>query len=409
MARKLDVEELKHFARAQGLSIAPAEQEEFKALADALIDILDALESSGGGARLRLLEAVRDAGRPPEPAEDPYNAIVRWCRVEADHSGILAGKRIALKDSIGVAGIPLTCGSRVLSGFVPATDSIVAERILKAGGEIVAMTNMDDFALSAGGESSFYGPTLNPFDVSRTAGGSSGGVGCGTSLRPCRHQRRLRSGRIDSGAGRMVRRDRAQADSQPCPIHGHRRNRPDIRSRRSDGSIDRGRRSVASSNRRQGRCGPETARCPCARLRESNHGDTRRAVGVTLGVVTEAFSEEDRSAAGRRRGVEGTVDRFAELGARSADFDPGASARRRGILRHSDSRNDESARKRRKRLRLDRALLDRAAGRTRIRPSRAMRTIFPLRSRSTRSSAPTSKRSTPGRSTPRRRTFVRCW
>src|SRR4029077_9743967 len=74
-----------------------------------------------------------------------------------------------------IAGIPLTCGSRVLEGYVPAEDSVVIDRILRAGGQIVAVTNMDDLALSGGGESSWYGPTLNPWDETRSAGGSSGG------------------------------------------------------------------------------------------------------------------------------------------------------------------------------------------------------------------------------------------
>jgi amidase len=173
--RRLEVEELKQFARAKGLSIALGEQEQFKILSDALIDVLDTLDAQEV-APIPVLEAVRDPGRPPDPGEDPYNAIVRWCSVKAHTSGILSGKRLSLKDSIGVAGVPLTCGSRVLSGFVPASDSVLVERVLRAGGEIVALTNMDDFALSAGGESSFYGPTLNPFDSGRTAGGSSGGA-----------------------------------------------------------------------------------------------------------------------------------------------------------------------------------------------------------------------------------------
>lgn len=175
MQRRLEVEELKELAGAKGLSIAPGEQEQFKVLSDALIDVLDTLEAQES-APIPILEAVRDPGRPPDPSEDPYNAIVRWCRVAADTKGILSGKRISVKDSVGVAGVQLTCGSRVLSGFVPATDSVVVDRVLRAGGEIVALTNMDDFALSAGGESSFYGPTLNPFDSGRTAGGSSGGA-----------------------------------------------------------------------------------------------------------------------------------------------------------------------------------------------------------------------------------------
>src|SRR5438034_3506348 len=102
MVRTLGVEELKHFAQGQGFSIASDEQEEFKTLSDALIGILDGLDVQEVPPA-PVLEAVRDVGRPPEPGEDPYNAIVRWCRVEAGASGILSGKRISPKDSLGVA------------------------------------------------------------------------------------------------------------------------------------------------------------------------------------------------------------------------------------------------------------------------------------------------------------------
>ena len=89
--------------------------------------------------------------------------------------GPLAGMRIALKDSMALAGVPMTCGSRVLEGYVPSRDAVIVERLLAAGAEIVAITNMDDLAFSGGGDSSAYGATLCPFDPERTAGGSSGG------------------------------------------------------------------------------------------------------------------------------------------------------------------------------------------------------------------------------------------
>ena|ERR1039458_8665610 len=117
------------------------------------------------------------AGRRPEPREDPLNAIVRRCTVRAhDPRGPLAGMRLALKDSIAIAEIPLTAGSLLLGEYVPRADSVVTNRLLRTGAEIVAITNMDDLAFSGGGDSSAYGPTLNPFDRSRTAGGSSGGA-----------------------------------------------------------------------------------------------------------------------------------------------------------------------------------------------------------------------------------------
>jgi amidase len=175
MLRRLDAAQLTAYAAAKGISLTAEEQTELTVVSNSLIELLDALEQQEV-APLPVVEARRDPGRPPDAGEDPYNAVVRWCSVEADAGGLLSGTRVSLKDSIAAAGVPLTCGSRALAGFVPAADAVVVERVLHAGGEIVAMTNMDDFALSAGGESSYYGPTLNPFDARRTAGGSSGGA-----------------------------------------------------------------------------------------------------------------------------------------------------------------------------------------------------------------------------------------
>ena len=103
-------------------------------------------------------------------------------------------------------GIPLTCGSRVLQGFVPAEDSVVADRILRAGGEVVAITNMDDLAFSGGGDSSWYGPTLNPWDAEPDGGRVLQRLGGGALLRRDRRLGRRRPGRLDPRAGVVVRR-----------------------------------------------------------------------------------------------------------------------------------------------------------------------------------------------------------
>lgn len=165
---RTDVERL---SRSAGFGIADAEAGEYLALTEYLLGILDELAEEPRPTRA----VGRDAGHAPAPGEDPLNAIVRWCRVEPVGEGILSGKRVALKDSIAVAGLPMTCGSRIFEEYVPERDAIVTERILAAGGEIVAITNMDDLAFSGGGDTSAYGATLCPFDRTRTAGGSSSG------------------------------------------------------------------------------------------------------------------------------------------------------------------------------------------------------------------------------------------
>ena len=69
----------------------------------------------------------------------------------------------------------MTCGSTVLQGFISDTDATIVTRLLEAGAEIVAILNMDNFAFSGAGNTSAYGPTLNPHNLKYLAGGSSGG------------------------------------------------------------------------------------------------------------------------------------------------------------------------------------------------------------------------------------------
>jgi amidase len=175
MIPRIQPDEVHELAGSWRFSVEEGEAEQLLLVAEAVFQAFDLLDEQEP-AFASPIEAERDPGRVPDDGEDPLNALVRVCRVRAASAeGILSGKRVAIKDSVAIAGVPLTCGSRVLGGFVPAEDSIVIERILRAGGEIVAITNMDDLAFSAGGDSSWYGPTLNPWDRGRTAGGSSSG------------------------------------------------------------------------------------------------------------------------------------------------------------------------------------------------------------------------------------------
>ncbi len=125
--------------------------------------------------RLYAEQAPEPPARAWQEAGNPLGAWYVTTDIAGAADGPLAGKTVAVKDNIAVAGVPMMNGSTTVAGFVPSSDATVVTRLLAAGATIKGKAACEDLCFSGGSHTNKVAPVHNPWDAERSAGGSSSG------------------------------------------------------------------------------------------------------------------------------------------------------------------------------------------------------------------------------------------
>jgi amidase len=165
--------EIEAIARDLGLQLGPEDLASYAGLIAPYLANLAVLEMLPDN--LPEVRYPRTPGARPAPEENPLGAWYVRTRVEGAAEGPLAGRSVALKDNVMLAGVPMMNGTSLLEGYVPPIDATIVTRMLDAGATITGKAVCEAYCASGGSHTSDSGPVRNPHDPARSAGGSSSG------------------------------------------------------------------------------------------------------------------------------------------------------------------------------------------------------------------------------------------
>ena len=165
-------DDLAAIADRYGLGLSPQDIEEFQVLIGGALTSYDVVESRYSE---RLPEPPARAWQRPDAAVNELGAWYVTSDITEAATGPLAGRRVAIKDNIAVAGLPMMNGSAAVEGYVPRRDATVVTRLLAAGATIAGKAVCEELCFDGGSHTSKTGPVHNPWNRAKTTGGSSSG------------------------------------------------------------------------------------------------------------------------------------------------------------------------------------------------------------------------------------------
>jgi amidase len=171
--RRPSVQELQQAGSELGLNLSVTDAESFRGLMQGLLDAYDVVD--GMVESLPTANYPRTPGTRPQPEDNPYGAWAVKTRIQGARRGKLTGKRVAIKDNVCVAGVPMMNGASILEGYVPEIDATIVTRLLDEGAEILGKSVCEYYCASGGSHTSANGVVENPMVPGHNAGGSSSG------------------------------------------------------------------------------------------------------------------------------------------------------------------------------------------------------------------------------------------